>query len=845
MQEGLLISQTKSSAFYAVQVVSELKVASGLPVDEKLLANAWQLVVNRHPCLRTVFIESSSDDDGLYDQVVLKSVVADTTFITCDDEDEALKLLGEKEPLRYIDSEHPPHRLSICNTSGRILSRLSISHAIMDGGSMSIIFRNLAAAYQGLLPKGSGPLYSDYISYLQKQPSEASLEYWRMYLNNVEPCTFPVLNDGRSVAKALKSFRLDFTSTHFLKLQKFCDANGLTFSNVLHTAWGLTLRAYTSSDDVVFGYLTSGRDAPIKGIEDAVGPFINMLVCRINTAPASRLGAILDQVQKDYVDSLPHRSTSLAEVQHALQLSGAPLFNTALSYRRLPKNQSAQAANVTFIECVPTYDPTEYNLSINIEASDENAEIDLDYWTDCISDGQAANVGSLFLQCLENIVHHSDSPIEHLNNFSELHLGQVQNWNSNLPDSINDCVHRVIRRQTHLRPDAAAVCAWDAEFTYLELDQLSSKLAHYIAGMNIGPEIFVPTCFDKSGWAICAMLAVLKSGGAAVPLDATHPRSALKLRVQDSQAKVVLASPSRAELFEDMGVYVVPVSKELIAQLPAFPEDPCPSVQPLNPCFVIYTSGSTGKPKGVVLEHRAIVTSSHATGTAYDWGEQTRCLQFAAYTFDNSLAEMFFTLMRGGCVCVPSEHERFNDLAGAINRFNVNFMDITPTVASFLRPSDVPSVKGLSLGGEPLTKDNIETWGKAVSLHCCYGPSECSVNSTWNGNLGNSSEATNIGKSIGSISWIVDPDNHNYLTPIGCIGELLIEGPILAREYLHDPDKTSKAFIFGPLWAGDETRRFYKTGDLARLNSDGTITYLGRKDTQIKLNGQRIEVGEM
>jgi len=845
MQEGLLISQTKSSAFYAVQVVSELKATGDVPADENRLANAWQMVVDRHPCLRTVFIESSSDNDGLYDQVVLKSVVADTIFITCDEEVEALKLLEEKEPLTYIDSDHPPHRFTICKTRKGIFSRLSISHAIMDGGSMSIIFQDLAAAYQGLLPKESGPLYSDYISYLQKQPSEASLEYWKMYLSDAESCTFPVLNDGRTVAKALRSFRLDFTPTKFLDLQKFCDTNGLTFSNVLHTAWGLTLRAYTSSDDVVFGYLTSGRDAAIKGIEDAVGPFINMLVCRVNTVPASRLGAILDQVQKDYVDSLPHRNTSLAEVQHALQLSGAPLFNTALSYRRLPKKQSAQAAKVTFVECVPTYDPTEYNLSINIEASDENAAIDLDYWTDYISDGQAANVGSLFLQCLENIVHHSDSTIERLNNFSKHHLEQVQKWNSNMPDSINDCVHRVIQCQAHSRPDAAAVCAWDAEFTYSELDKLSSKLAHYIAGINIGPETFVPTCFDKSGWAICAMLAVLKSGGAAVPLDATHPRSALKLRVQDTQAKVVLASPSRAELFEDMGVYVVPVSKELLAQLPAFPEDPCPSVRPVNPCFVIYTSGSTGKPKGVVLEHRAIVTSSHATGTAYKWGEQTRCLQFAAYTFDNSLAEMFFTLMRGGCVCVPSEHDRFNDLAGAINRLNVNFMDITPTVASFLRPSDVPSVKGLSLGGEPLTKDNIETWGKEVSLHCCYGPSECCVNSTWNGNLGNSSEATNIGKSIGSISWIVNSDNHNYLTPIGCVGELLIEGPILAREYLHDPDKTSKAFVFGPLWAGDERRRFYKTGDLARLNSDGTITYLGRKDTQIKLNGQRIEVGEM
>jgi len=201
-------------------------------------------------------------------------------------------------------------------------------------------------------------------------------------------------------------------------------------------------------------------------------------------------------------------------------------------------------------------------------------------------------------------------------------------------------------------------------------------------------------------------------------------------------------------------------------------------------------------------------------------------------TFDNSLAEIFIALMRGGCVCVPSEHDRFNNLAEAVNKLGVNFMDITPTVASLLHPSDVPNVKGLSLGGEPLTKDNIEVWGNEVALHCCYGPSECSINSTWNGDLRKSTEATNIGKSIGSVSWIVDPSNHDRLVPIGCVGELLIEGPILARGYLNDPDKTSKAFIRNPMWASGRNDRFYKTGDLCRYNSDGTITYLGRKDTQ-------------
>jgi amino acid adenylation domain-containing protein/non-ribosomal peptide synthase protein (TIGR01720 family) len=845
MQEGLLISQAKCSAYYAVHVILELKVEEGMPSDPERLIMAWGQVVDRHPCLRTVFIESVSMDDGLYDQVVLKKIVPSVMQMDCSSEKYALQILGKKHLASYGDSHQPPHRLTVCKTANsKIFCKLEISHAIMDGSSMSIIIRDLAAAYEGKL-RGIGPRYSDYISFLQNQPTQKSIDYWTSYLSNLEPCTFPILNDGKPTDQELRSLRLKFDNIQFGKLKGFCSTNNVTLSNAFHTAWAATLRSYTTSVDTCFGYLISGRDAPIHGIEDAVGPFVNMLVCRVNMESTRTLGEVLQKVQKDYMESLPHQSTSLAEVQHSLRLGETPLFNTALSYRRLPVDTNRQTPKVTFQERLPTYDPTEYNVSVNIEASEDSVAIDLDYWTDYISDGQAVNIGTTFLQALENIISSSDRKIGELDSLHKHHWQTVSDWNSNCPEAIDDCVHEIIQQQAIARPSASAICAWDAEFTYSQLDELSSRLAQVLLQMEVGPETFVPTCFDKSGWAVVAMLAVLKAGGAAVPLDAKHPRSALELRINDTRARIVLTSPGRAALFKDMGVEIVSVNQEFLDQLVTHRVNPCTTVHPKNPCFIIYTSGSTGTPKGVILEHRAIVTSGYATGGVYKWGPGSRVLQFAAYTFDNSLAEIFITLMRGGCVCVPSEHDRLNDLAGAINRLRVNFMDITPTVASFLRPSEVPAVKDLSLGGEPLTKDNIEVWGNAVSLHCCYGPSECSINSTWNGDLGNSCETTNIGKSIGSVSWIIDPDNHDSLMPIGCVGELAIEGPILARGYLNDPEKTSKSFFQNPTWAKDGVRRMYKTGDLARYNSDGTITYLGRKDTQVKLNGQRIELGEI
>ena len=850
MQQGLLLSLTKDTGSYGVQVVLELKLSKNRQPDAQRLANAWQRVVDKHAALRTIFVESVSSDNAMYDQIVLKQLHPDLVHTECEKKSDAVEALNVLQPAAYNDGRRPPHRFTICETStGGVFCKLEISHTIMDGESMSVILRDLGLAYEGQLAMEPKPLYSDYIAHLQNQPLETSIEYWKSYLGDVEPCHFPILNDGAMVERELQSVQIRFNE--LAALQKYCDSHNVTLSNAIHTAWAMVLCCYTGAEKVSFGYLTSGRDAPINGAEDAVGPFINMLVCCMNMAGSVRLSDVLEEVQKDYINSLPHRHTPLAEVQHALHLSNTALFNTALSYRRLPQTSRDNQPSVSFEECAPIYDPTEYNVSINVEASSQDAFITLDYWTDCLSNGQAANVASTFIQSLQNIIRSSDSPISQLDNLSSQTKEQIWNWNSQMPETIEKCVHDVVRQHVRSRPEAMAVCAWDATFTYAELDKLTEKLAFHLVDLGVGPETLVPTCFDKSAWTIVAMLSVLKAGGACVPLDATHPRSSIERRVVDTRAKLVLAAPQRAELFDGMVEHVVSVSASLLDELPSFGGKACTTVTPKNPCFVIYTSGSTGQPKGVMLEHDAIVTSAKAHGTVLGINQDSRVLQFAAYTFDNSLEEMFTTLMMGGCVCVPSDHDRLNNLAAVINRFKVNFMDITPTVAGFLLPSEVPTLKTLTLGGEAITKKVVEVWGGKVRLHAAYGPSECSVNCAWNGDVSDSSEVTNIGRAIGSVSWVVDAKDHDRLVPIGCTGELLIEGPIMARGYLHDVEKTAKSFIENPAWVigwsktGSIKRRVYKTGDLVRYNSNGTMTYLGRKDSQVKLNGQRIELGEI
>ncbi|KAF4966173.1 hypothetical protein FSARC_6132 [Fusarium sarcochroum] len=849
MQSGLLVSTTKNRAAYAAYTLHEVKSRSSLPVDVTRLVNAWKRVVEYHPMLRTIFVESVTLEDSLYDQVVLKEVESPLVVSEKDTEEDVLTALSVPHH-HQKDNSQLLHRFEVCTSkSGNVFCKLDISHVIMDGTSLSILFRDLALAYEGSLGPDRGPLYRDYIKHLQGQVIQPGIDYWKSYLAGVEPCHFPVLDDGNvAESKDLKHFRVKFEE--LAELQSLCDDRGVTIVNAIYAAWALTLRLYTASEEVCFGYLTSARDSQIEGIRDVVGPVINMVPCRVNFGSSTTLGDAMSHVQKDYLDSLEYRHIPLAEVQHALHLSDTALFNTALSYRKLPPAPK-NPPEIVFEECRPTYDPDEYNVSVNIEAGDNDMAIDLMYWSDTLSDRQATNVASTFTKALSNVFHQCNRPVDQLNHLSPRHLQHLRQWNQHMPEAIESCIHDLFKQQVVSRPDTPAIASWDMDFTYAELDDASTKLAHHISSLGVGLEVFVLVCFDKSAFTIVAMLAILKAGGVCVPIDPAYPEAAIQLRADDTGASIALVSPSMESRISTITKTTVAVDAHLLQTI-SMPQDlPLPQVTPHNACFVIYTSGSTGRPKGVVLEHRGLSTNAKYSGPKLGYCEDSRVLQFASYTFDNSLAEIFSTLTLGGCVCVPSDHERLNDLAGAINRYAVTLADITPTVACFLKPTDVPTLKTLALGGEAVTAKCVDIWRDFVSLQCCYGPSECSVNSTYCGDIAQPGKATNIGRAVGSVTWVVDAADHNLLVPIGCVGELLIDGPIVSRGYLNLPEKMAQSFVTPPAClegisqSDDLDRKLYKTGDLVCYNSDGTLTYLGRKDTQVKLNGQRIELGEI
>ena len=847
VQEGILVSRMKTKGQYDVDWVGEVKAASVAEcVDVSKLYQAWQSVVQRHPILRTVFVEDVTQE-GLFLQVVLSQVTANVDLVDVKDPQ---CLMAQSKNDKDLTCQLP-HRVTLRETGNHaILFELEINHAVLDGTTTSILLRDLGLAYCDLLQPGPGPLYKDLVAHLKTLPEHDNLEYWNKLLGSVEPCHFPkLLLEDETPFQEHKTFKHLLTNAS--SIHKFCAREGLTLSNLFQLAWSVVLRAYTGTEDVCFGYLSSGRDVPLTDIHDAAGPYINMMICRMAIDSKNTVAEALHSAQDQWAESLTHSHTSLAKIHHRLGLGGSKLFNTVLNIQR-GTTEDPPARGIV-INCVSESDPSEYDISLDVEDCGDAIALVLSFWTACINSEHAENIMGTFSTVIESLISGYQRSLGEIRLCGDAQQKQIEGWNPKHLPLVDACVHDIVSHYCTVSPHAQAISSTQGSFTYQQLDESSTRLAHQLMLLGVGAEVMVPFCFDKSPWTIVAMLAILKAGGAYVALDPEYPEQRRKFIIEAINATLVVCERHHQHLFLNVVERVIAVNEKYITQLPFLSEKSLARIKPSNAAIVAFTSGSTGRPKGIVLEHRNIATNMYTNGELNLVSNKTRSLQFASYTFDLSTNEIFGVLGRGGCVCVPTADERKNDLAGVIGRLDVNWLYITPSVASILNPAEIPQVKTIVLGGEAISKDTVNRWLGYANIVASYGPAEASV--ACSGTLISSKHIISgmLGTPSGSRLWVVDQNDHNTLLPIGCTGELVIEGPLVARQYLKEPERTAASFITDPAWANpmitDTTalcsRRMYKSGDLARFEVDGMLTYRGRRDDQVKLNGYRIELGEI
>ncbi|RAH71302.1 amino acid adenylation [Aspergillus aculeatinus CBS 121060] len=822
LQTGLMALSAKISGSYIARHTLELP--ANLSVDR--FKELWEIVVANNDVLRTRMVET--DRYGTVQMVCRDRI----QWGHGSDLEEYLQA-DEAIPMHMGDAL--TRHAIVESATDKTSFVLTIHHAIYDGLSLEMLFNDLLDALQGSVPPAR-PQFRDFVQHVvEKNKDEATETYWRNDLAEGDLIAFPTLPSATYQPLANESL------IHNLKVHRNGPSD-FTTATLIRAAWTLLQARYCDSPDTVFGCTVSGRNASVRGVEDVVGPVIATVPIKAHLEPQQSVNDYLKAVHAHSVEMTPYQNYGLQNI--ARVCDNAP---SACSFQTLLVIQPASSVpEASLIQPFSAPRASFSTVALTLECSlsaDGGVLVHVHFDNAVLPRGQVERIVQQLEHVLQQLAQEpAGRTLADLELISPRDMSDLLQWNRTIPEATEDCVHNLIAKNTMVNPTAPAVCAWDGNLTYAELDNISSKLAAHLMNAGVGPEVFVPLCFEKSMWTIVAMLATMKAGGAFVPMDASQPSSRMQLVVQEVNAHVMLCSEEQLGRCPGLVEKAIAVGPGMAqASMPQMSQTP---VAPSNAAYVIFTSGSTGTPKGSVVEHRAFCTGALAHKEGLQMGR--RVLQFASYTFDASVLEILSTLVQGGCVCVPSEAERRGNIAEAMTRMNVDWAVLTPSFVSTIDPATVPTLETLCLAGEAMTATHVATWTPYVRLVNGYGPSECCVCSSSNRRVVPGTAPNDIGTAVGGACWVTDRDDHNKLAPVGCIGELLVEGHTLARHYLKNAEKTAAAFIPRPAWLPwSRCDRLYKTGDLVKHSADGSLQFIGRKDTQVKIRGQRVELGEI
>ncbi|PNP39600.1 hypothetical protein TGAMA5MH_08416 [Trichoderma gamsii] len=842
LQEGLMAMTAKQRGAYIAKMV--FKIAQNVDIDH--LKASWERTVAICSNLRTRIL--ALGDRSI--QIIVKeaSLWENTDGLSMD------AFLKRANDIHMTYGTRLSRFALVRDASGDKYFISIMHHSIFDGWSLDLMVRAFSAIYHG----NNAPRldsYSRFVKYALDADSKSSESYWTTQLSGASRASFPLPMDGMSAHKSEKKMGV---SSRDIDLSPLTNSS-ITRATYLRAAWAILLARYCDTDDVCFGVSVSGRNAP--GAENVLGLVVSTLPIRVRLDPNQTLLEFLHNIHKQSIDMVAHEQFGLQKIAK-LNSEAKEACNFSSLFVIQPKElvSSSSEEEAIFVSTraeqrLAWQSMTDYfscPLIVQCHLNDDTVDLELVYDTAIISEFQVQALHNQLDHVVQQLISSSEEKM--LRNVSiagPWDLQQAMDWNAHDIVVEQDCLHDAVSRQAESCPDDEALYSTEFSLTYASLDRLSNHVAYQLLQHGIQPESIVPFCMEKSIWTVVAMVGIMKAGGAFMPLDPSHPKVRTWALVKEVNASVMICSPSTAQSCGGMVQGIIEVSASLLS-LPF--ETPVnyqalsnyERSKPQNAAYVIYTSGSSGKPKGIVMPHSAICTALFRQPEVVHITKTSRVFQFSSYAFDGCIIEIFAALITGATVCVPTDTERLSSTSQFMTQARVTLTFLTPSFIKTIDPETVPTLITLCAAGEVPTKDIMTTWHGRVELFNLYGPAETCVMCSAHCWTSPSESPTTAGRPYAHHLFIVEPNNMNRLAPIGCIGELVVEGHAIARGYINNEEKTNAAFVSGLEWMlPTGSTKAYRTGDLAKFNSDGSIQILGRRDTQVKLRGQRIELGEI
>ncbi len=832
-------------------------------VDLRSFQAAWEIVSARNRILRTRLVDL--EKYGLV-QAVIRCQFCWSTYpsIQLFLEDARRKTMGPGSPLTgWALIEKPGERRLVW----------IIHHAVYDGWILPLIEAEVKKLYYGQSLPTPNPDLRSLIKYL-KQDSGSSLEFWARELKGArESMIFPTLPVPQYEAGPKK-----YTQNTIL-VDLDCLPTGINISVLLYGSWSVLISRLNTSNKVAFGTIRTGRTAPVDGIDRIMGPTTTTVPILVSVDSSLSVRAFMATLQEKIIQMTSHEHIGVTAIRRInAGCAAACAFQTVLIIQppnSIVESSSDESQNKIIME---ELDETkvhgfpdqhavlnQYGLCLEIVPLGGSLTVRASFDSKLIPTHRLERMicqwEHVIKQFCQSLGPKLEVPLGHLSLLCRQDSDDIWTWNKHVPETVGDVfIHKTISENASHYPEALAIDAWDGRLTYGELDAFSSRLAEILVLSGIGPGCFVPLIFRKSVWANVSMLAVLKAGAAFVPLDADHPEGRLRALMQFLKAEVILCSAGTRDraarlapnaFIVDSSLMIVGTTNDqyMLKLSSRNSSDRMPRTEDL--AYVVFTSGSTGTPKGVMITHKNLATAIYhqagAQGLQLD--SESRSLDSSSYSFDACIFNFFYTVTQRGCICVPSEDSLKGDLGTFMRDYKVNWAQLVPSVSRTMNPEILTDLKTLLLTGEPLTRGDIDTWSDRVRLINVYGPSECTILCAFSPPLTKSNQAGTIGRGRGANLWLTEIGNPNSLAKIGEIGEILIEGPIIGAGYLHE---YRYPLVVDPPWliAGnkDTTGRrgaLFRTGDQGRYEDGGTIIFMGRIGSEIKLRGQRLSLIEV